>query len=497
MKNTRKFIQGTRYASIAVATKIISFVNKDEANRYLLARLENLPGIPAKIGQLLQRKWNVSYSPALKQPLLDISQIKAIIASESATLNDLISEIDEKGESASIGQVHRAWLKSGQEVAIKVQYPGISEVMESQCDLLLGLADQSPASKYGWDNSTYGNYLREQLERETNYIREAQNQLRFYDFLKNQSEFIVPRVYPEFSTRKILVQDWQNGTHLESLLSLTKEEKADVVTKLLKFNFLTLFNMHSFHSDFQPMNWAYSSIEKKLTVYDYGSIGQLAPHHAERLAEAIFLSHENKHFSGKDFLIGLGFDEGRLKPIEPKLDELVFVLLEPFRSDTPVPIKSWNLAEQIDRLLGSDKWWFRTSGPLWFFSLIRNMEGLSYALERLGEPVPLWKVFSQVTKRPFQNVISLDIGKSSTSHENPASLLYVLVEEGNETIVEMEMPARAVDDLDSLIPEEVKEKLTGKVDIKSVIARAKDTRYQPQTLFEASSDKRRYRVLLK
>ncbi len=496
MKNTRKLITGIHYASIALKSKTISLWDKEEANHYLLNQLENLPGLPAKVGQLLSRKLDTSPRPPSK-PLMSLEEVKSIIHTQSPLLDDQIMEIEANGISASIGQVHKATLQDGTIVAIKVQYPGISELIDAQCDLFLSLAEKSPAKNYGWDKNTYGAYFKEQLEKELNYRREAKIQENFQDFFSSHTNFVIPKIYSGLCSQQILVQSWESSDSLNTLLQLSDAVRSQIAKRIIEFTFRNIFQFHAYHADFQPANWGCRPEEERLVVYDFGATGELTEQTVDYLLSVIYAARDGQKISGIDFFTRLGFDEKKLSYIKNDLDRVVEFFLEPFSQPSSWTLQNWKMGEKIDAVLGKYKWWLRTSGPIWFFGLMRGLEGMFYAVEQLNVPVNFWDIFSQFTQKPFHNVVSIDFQKVTDKPKEMAKNLFIYVDEGTERIVELEMPVLAVDDLEDLIPENVKEKITNQVDLKKIRESAQSSNYIPQILFEVSTSTRQYRVFLK
>ena len=113
--------------------------------------------------------------------------------------------------AASIGQVHRAELKSGEQLAVKVQYPGVREAITSDMSnagMLLGLAGMF--SK-GLDAGPIVRDLQEGIIAELDYVREAESQERFGRLYAGHAFIRVPKVYREFSSGRVLAQEYLEG----------------------------------------------------------------------------------------------------------------------------------------------------------------------------------------------------------------------------------------------------------------------------------------------
>ena len=115
------------------------------------------------------------------------------------------SEFDESSAAASLGQVHRVRLHCGQEVAVKVRYPGIVDQVDAELRLAGLIPGIGPAKRWGFDVDGYRSMLRDDLSRELNYRREAESQQRARVQLQI-SGLVVPKIVSELCREDLLVQ---------------------------------------------------------------------------------------------------------------------------------------------------------------------------------------------------------------------------------------------------------------------------------------------------
>jgi predicted unusual protein kinase regulating ubiquinone biosynthesis (AarF/ABC1/UbiB family) len=135
-------------------------------------------GLPFKGAQLLGILSKDSFNDEVndRKQKLNIFEVKALIQERNPQLDREIYELDSFGRSASLGQVHRATLKSGDRVAIKLQYSGVRDEIEGQLELLLQAAALSSERKFSFDIGIYQRELRKLFLSETDYLQEAKNQ---------------------------------------------------------------------------------------------------------------------------------------------------------------------------------------------------------------------------------------------------------------------------------------------------------------------------------
>ena len=121
--------------------------------------------------------------------------------------------------AASIGQVHHAVLSSGERMAIKIQYPGIGRAIRADFRALSALLLPLRLSRR-WDHiKAQVEDVRKMVELETDYEREADTLARARALFTEEDTIVVPRLYREFSTRRVLAMQFLEGTHVEAYLA--------------------------------------------------------------------------------------------------------------------------------------------------------------------------------------------------------------------------------------------------------------------------------------
>lgn len=168
--------------------------------------------------------------------------------------------------AASIGQVHRASLADGTELAVKVQYPGVREAIDhdlANVGVMLGL---SGLVARGLNTAQLTRDLSEGIRGELDYLREARWQQRFYDIFDGHPFIRVPRVYHELTTPTVLVQEYLPGKPFATARSLPQAERDRVGEIIYRFCFGSLYRHGLFHGDPHPGNY---------TLLEDGSIGFL------------------------------------------------------------------------------------------------------------------------------------------------------------------------------------------------------------------------------
>ncbi|MBW4545568.1 MAG: AarF/ABC1/UbiB kinase family protein [Symplocastrum torsivum CPER-KK1] len=272
--------------------------------------LVDLGPVYVKLGQLLSTRPDLlpgEYVEALTDlqanvPPVPWSQVEILIRQQlKQPLEEAFAAINPQAVAAgSIAQTHRATLKSGQEVALKVQRPGIEAIVAQDIALIRSLAELVSRTTFGQDYDTVG--LAEEfvtaLQAELDFNQEAS----FTDQLRRNlstsrwfdpKQLVVPEIYWDLTTKKLMVMEWLDGVPLllASLPAMRDGKDADTqrkeITKLLFRAFLQqLYIDGFFHADPHPGNLFYLS-DGRLALLDCGMVGRLDPRTQQILTEML------------------------------------------------------------------------------------------------------------------------------------------------------------------------------------------------------------------
>src|SRR6185369_8590252 len=153
--------------------------------------------------------------------------------------------------------VHRARLKTGEEVAVKIQYPGIARTIQSDFRNLLLFMLPARLTK-DWDSTKdQCDDLRRRFEQETNYAQEAAYLQQARPLFHDADGIVVPRVYAQYSTDRVLTMERLEGLHLREFMARnpSADERNDVGRKLLRAWYRLLYSGRMFYADLHPGNF--------------------------------------------------------------------------------------------------------------------------------------------------------------------------------------------------------------------------------------------------
>ena len=187
---------------------------------------------------------------------------------------NLFAEFDKQSfAAASLGQVHRARLKTGEEVAVKIQYPGIARtITEDFRNLLLFMLPNRLGRD--WQNlKEQLDDLRLRLEQEADYQLEATNLEKARDLFRDEDGVVVPRVYPQYSTARVLTMDLVGGVHMDRYLARnpSQEERNEAATKMVRAWYRLMFAGRMLYIDFHPGNFLFLD-DGRIGLIDFGYI---------------------------------------------------------------------------------------------------------------------------------------------------------------------------------------------------------------------------------
>jgi len=182
--------------------------------------------------------------------------------------------------SASIAQVHRASLKGGKSlVVLKVQRPNIRKVIESDLDIMFHFATlvkRHFSEELAFDPEEVIDEFSKAIRKELDFDNERRNIRRFARFYGNEPDLVVPKVYDELSTDRLLVMDYIDGVKPESRIILLEHglDPDEVVRKGAILVFRQIFVVGFFHSDPHPGNILVLK-DGRLAFIDFGQMGRI------------------------------------------------------------------------------------------------------------------------------------------------------------------------------------------------------------------------------
>jgi predicted unusual protein kinase regulating ubiquinone biosynthesis (AarF/ABC1/UbiB family) len=481
---------------------------RERANHYLMETLGKGRGLPAKLGQFLTMdEGSQGLRATLDEsiPPLTFEEVVAVLeGAYEQPFDSIFSSLEKNGISASLGQVHFGKLKDGREVAVKIQYPDISDSVAAELKLLGLLPNMGPAKKWGFDIDGYRQTFLTHFANELDYQREAKNQLRYRELVADLEKVNVPEVVEEFCRPRVLVQEKQTGISLDEASTLSEASKKAMGRLVLKQYLHMLFRHGMVHSDPNPANFAFRDGENpELILYDFGSVLEISDKVRLSLLRTILALQDREAIEPAACLAGLGFDPDKLDDLRPLLPALVQILFLPFTSDGPFDVKEWKISEKIESLVGELKWWFRSAAPPELIFLMRTLHGMTVILGRLDAQLS-WKFFlDQICGDLYDQARAYKIDdlpdkkETAPGFDRLSSFLKVHVEKADGKKIDLTMPARVVDNFEDVIESSVMETINRQnIDLNQIKTTIRKNCYSPQMVFELEDSERKVKVWL-
>ena len=335
-KSAFRFV-GTRFRTFASPDRANEFLDgfHEKTARQLVEMLGEMKGAAMKLGQLasfyefgVPGDYLSTYRDALtmlqnQAPPMDPEASKAVIEEEfGKPVDELFDEFDDEAvASASIGQVHRAVLPTGEEVAVKVQYPGVDQAVKSDLKNVSAMTKLAVAIAPNLDPKEVANEVKERVLEELDYRREAKNQKRFAELFHGHPFIVVPKVFEDYSRTRVITQEFVHGKPFMSALEWDQDARDDLAEVLFRFFYGSLNRFLLFSADPHPGNYLLLE-DGKVAFLDYGLVRAVDPGTLQNLLEMIqALIHDDKE-RGRRALEGVGILNKRTPEIEAVWEHL-------------------------------------------------------------------------------------------------------------------------------------------------------------------------------
>lgn len=267
----------------------IAAEEKDQNPALFRETLEALGPTFIKLGQLLSIRPDLippEYCQEfrkLQDHVIPLSStvIKSRVQAEiKQPINKVFTHFDEKPlASASVSQVHKATLKDGTKVALKIQRPGIRDLINTDTDIMDYIAKKLDKRYPKLHASQIVDEFRTYSKRELDFQFEARTAKKFGNYFEGDEEIVIPQVYEEYSTKSLLVLEAINGVKVNDKKALKKAGHS--LSKLAHIGFRAIFeqvfDLGIFHADQHPGNLLATKSGKteQLVILDFGIVGFL------------------------------------------------------------------------------------------------------------------------------------------------------------------------------------------------------------------------------
>ena len=364
----------------------------------VVASSKELRGAFMKLAQMLSMRGDLFPVEALQVlsvvqssvPPMPYAQVRRVLTDElGAPPEKKFRRFDPDAfAAASLGQVHRAELRNGEPVAVKVQYPGVAKTVHQDVKNVKALLRvfttiARDVMRQDVDPAEVAAELEARLQEELDYLHEAANLERFRRLLADDPEVVIPRVHRRLTTRRVLTMEHLSGYPIQDILApgVDQELKDWVAVKLFTLLWRQVLELGTLHTDPHPGNYLVSH-HPRLGMLDFGSVRVFEAEIRRaylRLARGLLAGDERE-------MAAASLTLGTIAPGQDPapLVRILHLVCEPLERDAPFDPRAYDVmarGEEVTQIAVAHRL-FRTPGHQVF--LFRALVGLDAYLKALG-----------------------------------------------------------------------------------------------------------------
>ena len=261
--------------------------------------------------------------------------------------------------AASIGQVHRAVLPDGRDLAIKVQYPGVRASIDSDVDNVAALLRLPGLLPRGMDVSPLMAEAKRQLHAEADYLAEAQHLARFGTLLAGSDIFVLPDLLADLCTPQVLAMTYLDSVPLDSLVDAPQALRDRVAAALIDLVLRELFVFGAMQTDPNLANYRYDPKTGRIVLLDFGAVQPISPAVAADFRALARVALVGGADQTRDAMQRIGYFGSATAPHHQDLIQAMFdTAMAPLRQDAPFDFGDSDLLERLRDMglaIGTDR----------------------------------------------------------------------------------------------------------------------------------------------
>jgi len=336
----------------------------------LTSGLSHLRGAALKLGQMLSMDTGLVLSPEIAQIFASLrddakpmppKQLQTVLNAQwgPGWLKQFRRFDVRPFAAASIGQVHRAQTVDGQDLAIKVQYPGVRDSIDSDVDNIATLMRLPGLVPSGMDLQPLLAEAKRQLHAEADYQAEANHLAQFGAWLAGSDMFVVPDLYPALCTSHVLAMRYVDSAPLDSLTHAPQALRDTVAAALIDLVLREIFVFGAMQTDPNWANYRYCPLSGRIVLLDFGAVQTIAPSLAADFRALAQVALDGEPKATRDAMLRIGYFGPTTAPHHQTLIQSMFDLaMAPLRQATAFDFGQSDLLERLRDMglaIGSDR----------------------------------------------------------------------------------------------------------------------------------------------
>ncbi|MFY9469980.1 MAG: AarF/ABC1/UbiB kinase family protein [Solirubrobacterales bacterium] len=274
-----------------------------------LASIVDMDLLPDEYREIYQRELGKLRTAA---PPMSWKKVKTVLDDQwERPIGRYFKDFDQQAvAAASIGQVHRAVLKDGREVAVKIQYPDIADALRADVQNAALFLRLGRMIAPGLDSKAVAKELKARVLEELDYELEAANQRRFARAYRGHPFIHVPEVIGELSRERVMVSEWVDGVGFDDVLAMDQAARDRFGEIVYRFSFGSIYHLNQLNADAHPGNYMWMD-DGRVAFLDYGMTKRLSERQIQLQVAAVtaVLDDDPEAFAGA--MEDLGFIRDR------------------------------------------------------------------------------------------------------------------------------------------------------------------------------------------
>uniref|UniRef100_A0A914US22 ABC1 atypical kinase-like domain-containing protein n=1 Tax=Plectus sambesii TaxID=2011161 RepID=A0A914US22_9BILA len=369
-------------------------------------------GAALKLGQMLSIQDSTLINPALLEILervrysadfMPLRQVQKVLRQEFGDdWRDKVAEFDEKPfAAASIGQVHRAVLHDGREVAVKIQYPGVADGIDSDIDNLVSVLSFGGLFPKGMFLEQFVQVTRAELKLECDYEREARAMQQFRQLILDDKHYYVPQVIPELTSKRVLTAELISGVPVDKCTDQPQAVRDYIATKFIELCLKEIFQWRFMQTDPNWSNFFFgrhpTTGEWRLVLLDFGAARSFSKKFVDQYMNIIKAAYDKDEQKMLEYSRNIGFLTGyESKVMERAHCDAILIMGETLASDAPYDFSQQNVTKRIHHLIPVMLEHRLTPPPEEIYSLHRKLSGSYLLATKLKANVACGPLFSEI-----------------------------------------------------------------------------------------------------